>query len=301
MTTRLLLGQLALIASLLMPISSSRAEKNDEPTPEQLAAYQEKVSEMEAAFQWKEGAVVVGRDLATISLTGGYRFLGPKDAATVLYDLWGNPRQDDPLGMIFPKDMQPSSKDSWAIIVTYDDEGHIDDSDASKINWNDKLKEMQEGTTEASKERVKEGYGSIKLVGWAEPPTYDSAAKKLYWAKELSFDGSSDHTLNYNVRILGARGNLVLNGVSGMDRLAEIKAATPELLAMVDFNKGNTYADYVPGTDKLVAGGIATLVGGKILAKAGLFVLLAKFWKVGLLGFAAVSAAIKKFFRRSEA
>jgi uncharacterized membrane-anchored protein len=27
----------------------------------------------------------------------------------------------------------------------------------------------------------------LTLMGWAEPPHYDSSSKKLYWAKELGF------------------------------------------------------------------------------------------------------------------
>ena len=53
---------------------------------------------------------------------------------------------------------------------------------------------------------------------------------------------------------------------------------------MVDFTDGNRYADYKPGTDKVAAYGIAGLIAGGVLAKAGFFKLI---W-VGIL-------AAKKF------
>lgn len=45
-------------------------------------------------------------------------------------------------------------------------------------------------------------------MGWAEPPSYDAPAHKMYWAKDLLFSGNTEHTLNYNIRILGRRGVL---------------------------------------------------------------------------------------------
>jgi hypothetical protein len=40
------------------------------------------------------------------------------------------------------------------------------------------------------------------------------------------FGSEGDHTLNYNIRILGRRGVLVLNAVSGMKQLDAIRAQT---------------------------------------------------------------------------
>lgn len=46
---------------------------------------------------------------------------------------------------------------------------------------------MQGATRDANAERAKAGYPTVELVGWAEPPHYDSTAHKLYWAKDLKF------------------------------------------------------------------------------------------------------------------
>ena len=67
------------------------------------------------------------------------------------------------------------------------------------------------GSLAANEEREKQGFERVTLIGWAEPPSYDAAAHKLYWAKELAFADNPDHTLNYNIRVLGRRGVLVLN------------------------------------------------------------------------------------------
>ena len=69
-----------------------------------------------------------------------------------------------------------------------------------------------------------------------------------------------------------------------MSQLQDIEAKAPTILGMVDFTDGNRYADFKPGTDKVAAYGIAGLIAGGVLAKAGFFKLL---W-VGIL-------AAKKF------
>ena len=159
---------------------------------------------------------------------------------------------------------------------------------------------MQEQTREANPEREKAGYGSLQLIGWAVPPRYDAGNNKLYWAKELQFDGEANHSLNYDIRVLGRHGYLSLNAVSGMAELALVREGMEKLLPMAEFEPGARYADHNPKTDKVAAYGVATLIGGGLAAKAGLFaklgLLLAKFWKLLLIGVVAFGAAAKKFF-----
>ncbi len=164
---------------------------------------------------------------------------------------------------------------------------------------------MKESVGEASKERVKQGYSSIELVGWASPPHYDQAAHKLYWAKEIKFGDSPEHTLNYNLRLLGRRGVLVLNAVAAMSDLKKVEAATPAILGMVNFQEGHRYADFAPSSDKVATYGIAALVAGGIAAKAGFFKLLwvgiLAFKKLIIIAVVAGVAFIKKLFSRGGA
>src|SRR6185295_16936245 len=100
----------------------------------------------------------------------------------------------------------------WAVVLSYIDDGHVDDADARKIDYKDLMADMKKSTDESNEERKKAGYGSIKLVGWATEPRYDSSTHKMYWAKELEF-GGEQHTLNYDVRVLGREGVLPMNAV----------------------------------------------------------------------------------------
>ncbi|MCI0388587.1 MAG: DUF2167 domain-containing protein [Acidobacteria bacterium] len=102
--------------------------------------------------------------------------------------------------MLFPAEISAASPESWCVVITYDEDGYVKDDEAASINYDDLLKEMQEGTREANQERTKQGYEAVELIGWAAPPSYDQAAHKLYWAKELSFGAGPEHTLNYDIR-----------------------------------------------------------------------------------------------------
>ncbi|SKA19184.1 Uncharacterized membrane-anchored protein [Trichlorobacter thiogenes] len=261
-------------------------------------------AEFEASLKYQKGTIVLPGSMATIKIPDTFRYLSPKDTEQVLVNAWGNPSGDGTLGMIFPADIGPTSKNSWGVVITYEEDGHVSDKDADSINYDDLLKEMKEGVAEANKERQKAGHQTLELVGWAAKPRYDKSAHKLYWAKELSFNGEKEHTLNYNIRLLGRKGVLVLNAVSGIDQLGTVEKDMQTVLAFTNFNAGYTYADYDAKTDKTAAYGIAALVAGGVAAKAGLFaklfaaLLAAK--KLIIVGVAALGGYIVKLFKKKE-
>jgi uncharacterized membrane-anchored protein len=291
-----------LVALALAPLSLVAAT---EPTPEQIAQFREKRHQLAESLKPQQGVVQMPGGIATVKVPESLRFLDGKDAETVLVKIWGNPPpKQKPIGMLIPATKLPDEEDCWAVVIRFEEDGYVKDDEAAKINYNDLLKQMQAGIREESKERVKEGYDSIELIGWATPPRYDSQAKKLYWAKELAFDGSAEHTLNYDLRVLGRRGVLSLNAVAAMGQLADIEKATPTILGAVDFNEGHRYADYKPGTDKIATYGLVGLIAGGVLAKAGFFKALIPALLAGkkliLAAFVAIGAGVKKLFGRKQ-
>jgi uncharacterized membrane-anchored protein len=223
------------------------------------------------SLHFRSGEIAVPEAQAHFRLGGGFRYLDKPDARRVLEQFWGNPPDDSVLGLVVPTSAPLNSAESWAVVVTYSDEGYVTDEDATKIDYDEMLAAMKEGTKEENAERKKAGYEAVDLVGWAVPPRYDGASKKLYWAKELAFEGSEQHTLNYDIRVLGRRGYLSLNAVSGMSALDAVRTGMQQLLPMTEFDSGARYADYDADNDKLAGYGIAALIGGGIAAKAGLF------------------------------
>ena len=126
----------------------------------------------------------------------------------------------------------------------------------------------------------------------------------MYWAKELKFDGSDENTLNYNIRLLGRRGVLVLNAVAGMEQLPAIQSATPTLLSMIDFQEGHRYSDFDSSSDKVATYGLAALVAGGIATKAGLFkglfVALLAAKKFVIAGCLVLAGYLKKVFGKKN-
>jgi uncharacterized membrane-anchored protein len=252
----------------------------------------------------QSGAITLRDGLATLNVGPNFSYLSPADAEIFLTKIWRNPPGvgERTLGLLLPNEIDMLGSEGWAIVIQYDESGYVSDEDAGKIDYGELLKEMQEATATASKEREEQGFGSMSLVGWAKQPYYDPGSHKLYWAKRLRFGDSQDDTLNYNIRALGRRGVLVLNAVSSMDQLSTVDRRLPEILAMVSFNQGNTYSEYTPGVDKTAAYTLAGLIAGGVLAKAGFFkvllVGLAAFWKVIAVGGVAAVAAIGSFVKR---
>jgi uncharacterized membrane-anchored protein len=178
----------------------------------------------------------------------------------------------------------------------------VKDDDAGKINYDDLLKKMQSAIHENNKAREDKGYPPMELVGWAAPPHYDAATHKMYWAKELKFGSATTDALNYDIRILGRHGVLVLKAVASMGQLPEIENQTPQVLSMVEFDQGSRYADFDPKVDKVATYGIAALVAGGIAAKLGFFKLIWVFLlaakKFIIIAFAAGAAWLKKIFKK---
>jgi len=279
----------ALLAAL--PVAALSAQKFQE-TPQNLTPQQ-----MEARLHYQTGQVKLRGGLATLELPAEFRYLDPRETDLVIR-AWGNPPNNETLGMIVPAGANVFQAESWAVVITYDEDGFVKDDDAATVNYDDLLGKMQRALRGENDERRRRGYPEIELVGWAEPPRYDSAAHKLYWAKDLRFGTEAVHTLNYNIRVLGRRGVLVLNAVASMDQLAAVRRDMTRVIAFVDFAEGNRYADFVPGTDKVAAYGIAALIAGSIAAKAGFFKLLL----AGILALkkliVVALVAIAAFFRR---
>jgi len=253
-----------------------------------------------SALHYQTGDVKLSDAGATLHVQPGFHYLGHDDARKVLEDYWGNPPDDEVLGMLVPDNAALGSEHSWGVVLTYVDEGHVSDEDAAKTDYTQMMKDMQEASVDQNEEAKRQGYDTVNIIGWAQQPYYDAANKRIYWARELDFSSSEQNTLNYDIRVLGREGYLSMNAVADMRDLSMVKEDMKRVIPMAEFDAGQRYADFNPSTDKLAAYGLAALVGGGIAAKAGLFAKIgaalfaAK--KLVIAGVAALGVAAKKFF-----
>lgn len=262
------------VLALLVPLRG--ADEPAAPAPAAAPETAEKAAPRHE-YAWQTGRIELEGKIATIDLPEKFRFIGTKDTRFVLEKLWGNPADPEVLGMVFPADADPAGEDTWAIVVTFEDTGYVKDDDAKSIDYDGLLKDMQESAKANNEKRVQAGYPAIELLPWGEPPSYDAATHKMFWAKRLRFGDAPEATLNYNVRVLGRKGVLVLNAVASDQQLKLVAAGSKEVLAKTEFTPGNRYEDFSASAgDKVAAYGIAGLVAGGVLAKTGLLKLLLK-------------------------
>jgi uncharacterized membrane-anchored protein len=289
------------LTSLLFSQSSLSEEQQLIPEEEQYVKAAKAIWE---SLDRQQGEISLPNGVATLMVPENFFYLNPADSETILVDVWGNPpgAGQNTLGMLFPSNMTPFDDNSWGVTVEYEEDGYVSDENASEIDYNELLLQMKNETRQASKQRQDQGYESIELIGWAATPYYDERSHKLYWAKELKFGGQEINTLNYNIRVLGRKGVLLLNFIAGMDQKAVIDSNIDAVLALAEFNQGSRYEDFDPDIDKVAAYGIGALVAGKVMAKAGLFatalIFLKKFWVFIVI---SVGALFGKLFKRKSA
>lgn len=265
------------LAALLL--ATAAPALGDVPTPAQQAEIQ-RLTKLLGSLHPQAGDVQIAGAKALLHLGKAYRFIPADEAKRVLTEGWGNPPEavGSVLGMIFPVG-KTFLDDSWGTVVTFDPSGYVADDDAKSADYAKVLEDARSGEAEDNKARTEKGFEPAHLVGWAEPPHYDSAHHSVIWARDIAFGKQSDHTLNYDVRILGRYGVLTLNTVATMSELAEIRPAAANLGAVADFEPGSRYADFVPNLDKKaeygVAGLVAAGVGAVAAKKLGLLALIA--------------------------
>ena len=103
----------------------------------------------------------------------------------------------------------------------------------------------------------------ITRYAWGEVwtrPHYDERTKNLSWAIVGQSEGGKN--INRIVKILGRRGVMTATLVSPPDELATAVPMVDALLDGYRYTAGNTYAEYVPDTDKLAEYGLTALVVG---------------------------------------
>lgn len=310
----LLLAGLLLALFAAPPVASVSADKKSEKTEaskkgkgEKGAPPDDSLAAIEKKLKPQTGKVAIGNGIATLDVPAEFGYLDATQARMVIEDVWGNPDGKETLGMLVPAGISVTDPESWGVVITFEEDGFVKDDEADSINYEELLKQMQEGTKLQNEERKKLGFEPVTLVGWATKPRYDKAAHKLYWAKDLTFGDEKDHTLNYNIRILGRRGVLVLNAVAGMNQLKLIEQKTPRILEIVNFNEGHRYGDFNPKLDKVATYGLAGLITGGVVATAAKTGLLKGLWiallgakKLVVVAIIAIGAAISRFFKRKS-
>lgn len=248
-------------------------------------------------IDWKPGPTTadLGDNLAQIEVPEGYLF-ADADNTRKLMALYGNPPSDQEVGLITPA----AEDESWFLVFEYDDSGYVKDDEKDKIDAQAILDSIREGTEQSNEQRKEMGAGAIHVTGWFQEPRYDTKTNNLVWAIEARGDDPTHKVVNYDVRLLGRRGFISATLVTDPAALAGDLPKVNALLEGFSYKSGNRYAEFVQG-DKVAEYGLAALVAGGAGAaalKLGLFAklgkMLAKGWKLVVVGVAALASVLKK-------
>ena len=242
-------------------------------------------------LNWQQGlgTAPIGSDLSEIDLDESYVFL---DAAgtRMFMELTENPWTGQEVATVAPV----SDQEQWFLVFEYDESGYVADDERDDLDPDAMLESIREGTEASNEARRERGWDTLSIVGWHEPPHYDLLTNNLSWA--IIGESAGHQSMNRIVKLLGRRGVMTATLVASPEEFPIAMGQVDALLEGYRYRQGNTYAEYVPGTDKLAQYGLTALVvggAGAILAKSGL---LARFWKPIAAALAALGVGVKRFF-----
>jgi uncharacterized membrane-anchored protein len=286
------LALLAIAAAAITPTANARWVEQLPPDadPEVRAFF----GELDK-IQWVDGPTTVALDgNSTLQLPEGYVFLDTKN--TGKYLALNENLGDDTEVMIAPADL------SWSAYLSYLGEGYVKDDD--EIDADAILQTLKDATEAANAERVKRGWDTMRVTGWAVPPNYNQATQRLEWAAAHESAGGAG--VNFFTKILGRRGHMSVQLVSAPEQLDAAEAALNDVLGGFAYQAGDRYADFKPG-DKVAAYGLAALVAGGAAAlatKKGFWAAAAAFFAAAWKFIAAIAigaaAWLRSLFRKKD-
>lgn len=190
----------------------------------------------------------------------------------------GSPPNDWTLGVA-----RHAAANDWSVEVGYLGVGHLAAVDARELVPHELIKRVKAA---AVKDNAN-GPGAFEVIGFSVTPHYDRRAKRLVWAERMHFQSEPSDTIDYQVRTLGRDGVLAMHTVAPAERLDEIQARLPELLAATSFTAGNRYDDFDGASDPVAPFGLDGLITDEPPARPSW---LSLYGKLLLIGFAAALA-----------
>ena len=244
-------------------------------------------------IDWQRGPTVARLgDVAQIKIPAGFQFTGREGVQEVLRETH-NLASGKELGAI----VNSSQDSNWIMFFEFDDsDGYVKDDDKDKLDADALLKALKQGTEDANAERARRGWRALHVMGWDHTPFYDPTTHNLTWATRVRGDDPADAgSVNHSIRVLGRHGKMDVDLVVSPSEYAASTSDFNKLMAGFVYVQGERYSDFRAG-DKVAKYGLAALIAGgagAVLLKTGL---LAKFWKLIVVGIAALIGMIKKLF-----
>lgn len=256
------------------------------------AAQEQQGESLWESIPWAQGPIVgkLGTE-ANVKVPAGCLFTGV-DGMKKFMELTQNPADGNERGVVI---CEPETN-PWFVIFAYDASGYVKDDEGGTLDSDAILKSIRRGTEAANRERRKRGWGTLEVEGWINEPHYDSTTNNLTWALQGK-TSEGEANVNHSVRLLGRGGVMHLDLVSDPEHFGDVVTKFNALVTGFEYTAGNRYAEWRAG-DRVAEYGLTALVAGGAgvaLVKSGL---LAKFWKVIVLGIAAAVGVLKSLWSK---
>jgi len=245
-------------------------------------------------IDWVPGPTVVKLgSVGQIAVPAGYQFADSLGARKFL-ELTHNIPSGGELGVIIPQ--TDSNPKFWFTIFEFSPIGYVKDDEKDKLDADALLASIKEGTAAGNELRRQKGWTTMEVEGWARKPFYDPATNNLTWAiTGVNSDG--ERSVNHSVRILGRSGAMEAGLVLAPEGFVEAVGQLDTLLTGFRYVEGQRYSEWREG-DQVAKYGLTALVAGTAGAVAMKTGLLAKLWKLIVLGAIALATAVKSFATR---
>ena len=244
-------------------------------------------------IEWLDGpATGALARISTLAVPEGYTFTA-SEGTRVVMEGFGNVVTGREIGMVFA----PSN--AWVAVFEFDPIGYVKDDEKDKLDAAAILKNIREGQARDNERRRSMQLAELEIDGWYKEPFYNEATHNLEWCTQLREKGSDRPFVNYNIRMLGRHGVTEVTLIADMDVLADAVPSLAAVLKDYKYNSGGGYAEYRKG-DKIAKYGLTALVAGGAAAVALKSGLLAKFWKVLVVGAVAVGSFFKRLFGKKD-
>lgn len=240
-----------------------------------------------ADLPWQECPCTGDLGNATVEVPAGMLFL---DRASVprFMEMLHNPTDGQERGVVLG---QTASGENWFVVFSFNQTGYVKDDEKDSLDAEAILASIREGTEASNEERRKRGWSELAVKGWQRQPFYDRSTNNLTWA---ILGGTTDgDVVNHSVRLLGRRGVMNADLVTGAESVAAAMPAFDEVVTGFDYKPGERYREFTRG-DRVAEIGLTALVAGGAgvaLAKSGF---LKSFGKAIVLGVVALLAGAKK-------
>lgn len=195
--------------------------------------------------------VEIAGGLARLEVPASYIFLNRDDAIHVLQRA-GNPTDGSEVGLLHPA----TTTSRAFIVIEHAAVGHVADSDV--LDAEALLASIVASQAVQNAQRRARGQPEITVAGWAEPPRYDPATRRMTWAVKAR--SGKEELINARTRLLGRSGYLSFNLITDPAAFAHDKTVLTGVLAQASFADGQRYEDFQPGKDKESGKGLADLI-----------------------------------------